>query len=208
MGIQMALFGNKAVQSRIDEAVKIIDKMTEGDFTGHIETSGSDVVVPLMRALKNSQTTLERRVSEGRRNTDTGAEQRALLDMMTQYLERIAKGDIPPKIIDDYKNEYSALKNNMNATIDMLNEARHVSDENQRVKAALDNVTANVMIADNERNIIYMNKSVSEMLARAEGDVRKVLPNFNASRLLGSNMDQFHKNPAHQRNNRCIPEES
>lgn len=195
----MALFGNKAVQSRIDEAVKIIDKMTEGDFTGHIETSGSDVVVPLMRALKNSQTTLERRVSEGRRNTDTGAEQRALLDMMTQYLERIAKGDIPPKIIDDYKNEYSALKNNMNATIDMLNEARHVSDENQRVKAALDNVTANVMIADNERNIIYMNKSVSEMLARVEGDVRKVLPNFNASRLMGSNMDQFHKNPAHQR---------
>jgi len=195
----MALFGNNALRSRVDDAVKIIDKMTVGDFTGHIETSGSDVVVPLMRALKKSQETLERRASEGRRDTDTSAEQRVLLDITTKYMERIATGDIPPKITDDYKGEYNALKNNINATIDMLNEARRSSDENQRIRIALDNVTTNVMIADNERNIIYMNTSVAEMLANAESDVRKVLPNFNASRLLGSNMDQFHKNPAHQK---------
>jgi methyl-accepting chemotaxis protein len=47
----MALFGNKAIQSRTDEAVKIIDKMAAGDFTGHIETSGSGVVAPIMWAL-------------------------------------------------------------------------------------------------------------------------------------------------------------
>uniref|UniRef100_UPI00358EEBB7 PAS domain-containing protein n=1 Tax=Crenothrix polyspora TaxID=360316 RepID=UPI00358EEBB7 len=196
----MALFGNKEVQSRIAEAVKIIDTMSAGNFTGPIDTSGSDIVVPLMRALKNNLITQERRATEGRRVTDTSAEQRRLIDMMTEYLERIAKGDLPPKVTDAYKGEYSALKNNMNATIDMLNEARHVSVENQRLKAALDNATTNVMIADNERNIVYMNKSVGAMLAVAESDVRKVLPDFNASRLLGSNMDQFHKNPAHQKN--------
>jgi methyl-accepting chemotaxis protein len=70
--------------------------------------------------------------------------------------------------------------------------------ENTRIRCALDNVKTNVMIADNERNIIYMNRAVCETLSRAEADLRKVLPHFNASRLLGANMDQFHKNPGHQ----------
>jgi len=71
---------------------------------------------------------------------------------------------------------------------------------NLRVKNALDNVTTNVMIADPDGNIVYMNTSVTEMLSRAEADVRKVLPNFDVRRLMGANFDGFHKNPAHQRN--------
>lgn len=71
--------------------------------------------------------------------------------------------------------------------------------ENARIKVALDNVTTNVMLADNDRNIVYMNKSVSEMLVRAEADIRKSLPQFDARKLLGNNMDMFHRNPAHQR---------
>lgn len=70
---------------------------------------------------------------------------------------------------------------------------------NARIKSALDNVSANVMIADNDLNIIYMNRTVSEMLSRAEADIRKQLPNFDAGRLMGANIDVFHKNPAHQR---------
>ncbi|WP_331488597.1 methyl-accepting chemotaxis protein [Parachitinimonas caeni] len=71
--------------------------------------------------------------------------------------------------------------------------------ENARIKAALDNVSANVMIADNERRIIYMNPAVLQMLRRAENDIRKALPQFDTSKLLGHSMDAFHKNPAHQR---------
>ena len=77
----MALFGNKAVQSRIDEAVKIIDKMTESDFIGHIETSGTDIVVPLMRALKNTQTTFIKKSEEAGRDKESNAELKALLDL-------------------------------------------------------------------------------------------------------------------------------
>mgnify|MGYP003385141104 CR=1 FL=1 len=68
-----------------------------------------------------------------------------------------------------------------------------------RIKSALDNATTNVMIADNERNIVYMNKTVEAMLAAAAPDIRKDLPNFNASTLIGTNIDSFHKNPMHQR---------
>ncbi|WP_199104202.1 methyl-accepting chemotaxis protein [Aquitalea sp. ASV11] len=76
---------------------------------------------------------------------------------------------------------------------------RAVAAENARIRSALDNVTTNVMIADNDRNIIYLNHSVMDMLTNAEADLRKALPNFSARHVLGGSMDMFHRNPAHQR---------
>jgi methyl-accepting chemotaxis protein len=70
---------------------------------------------------------------------------------------------------------------------------------NARIKAALDNVSANVMLADADLNIIYLNKTVDRMFHEAEADIRKDLPNFRADQLLGANIDSFHRNPAHQR---------
>ena len=78
-------------------------------------------------------------------------------------------------------------------------EQKRISDENTRVRLALDACSANTMIADNDQNVIYTNEAVSGMLRIAESDVRKDLPNFTASKVLGSNIDIFHKNPAHQR---------
>ena len=65
--------------------------------------------------------------------------------------------------------------------------------------AALDFVSTNVMIADTDYKITYMNEGVRKLLAEAESEIRKDLPNFNASQLIGGSLDLFHKNPAHQR---------
>lgn len=80
-----------------------------------------------------------------------------------------------------------------------VNEARRVANESLRIQIALDNVATSVMIADNDRNIIYMNRSVDEMFKNAEKDIRKDLPNFTQATLRGTNIDSFHKNPAHQK---------
>jgi methyl-accepting chemotaxis protein len=72
------------------------------------------------------------------------------------------------------------------------------ASETLRLKIALDNVSSGVMVADTERNIIYINKSVERILREAESEIRKVLPAFSADKLLGTNIDQFHKNPSHQ----------
>lgn len=77
---------------------------------------------------------------------------------------------------------------------------RKVSDTNARVKQALDTVSGNTMIADADFNIIYMNEAVTGMMRNAQGDIRKDLPNFDSSNLVGQNIDIFHKNPSHQRN--------
>jgi methyl-accepting chemotaxis protein len=82
---------------------------------------------------------------------------------------------------------------------DRLQAAARAAGENIRIKSALDNCSTNVMIADGERNIIYMNKTVTSMLQNAEADLRKALPSFSVNKLLGGSIDQFHKNPEHQK---------
>ena len=79
-----------------------------------------------------------------------------------------------------------------------LAESNRINNENLRIKIGLDNVSTGVMIADNARNIIYVNKSVVEILSTAEADIRKQLPNFSATNLIGANIDGFHANPTHQ----------
>jgi methyl-accepting chemotaxis protein len=69
-----------------------------------------------------------------------------------------------------------------------------------RVQAALEVVTSNVMIADADNIFVFMNKAVEAMLSRAESDLRKELPNFETRKVVGSSVDIFHKNPAHQKN--------
>ncbi len=77
-------------------------------------------------------------------------------------------------------------------------ETKRTADEMTRVKIALDNVSTGVMIADNQRNIIYTNNSVVRLLKDAEAGIRQQLPNFSADDLVGTNIDAFHRDPTHQ----------
>ncbi len=75
-----------------------------------------------------------------------------------------------------------------------------MSSSNRAQLESLEVVTANIMIADEKLNIRYMNTAVKELLKEAESDLKKELPRFEFSKLIGSNIDIFHKNPGHQRN--------
>ncbi|MGV3468799.1 MULTISPECIES: methyl-accepting chemotaxis protein [unclassified Limnobacter] len=76
---------------------------------------------------------------------------------------------------------------------------RKTALENLAIRIALDSVTTNVMIANNQGHITYLNNSLNTMMTRNEDMIRKSLPNFNVRKLIGANIDIFHKNPAHQR---------
>lgn len=71
-------------------------------------------------------------------------------------------------------------------------------DELQRTTLAIQALRAHVMVADQNNVIVALNPSVERMLRAAESDIRKELPAFSVERLLGSNMDVFHRNPGHQ----------
>jgi methyl-accepting chemotaxis protein len=58
------------------------------------------------------------------------------LNVAANYVDRISKGDIPPKIIDAYQGDFNEIKNNLNQAIDAVNAL--VTDAGLLVSAAVD----------------------------------------------------------------------
>jgi methyl-accepting chemotaxis protein len=119
------------------------------------------------------------------------------------YFDKISQGYYDNRIAVKNEDEIGKVLNALRSMQIKLgfdiNDARRRADESSRITNALDNASTGIMIADNELNIIYLNKSVQTMLKNAEADIRKELPNFSADNLLGANIDTFHKTPMHQR---------
>ncbi len=49
------------------------------------------------------------------------------LNVAANYVDRIAKGDTPPKITDSYNGDFNAIKNNLNLAIDAINDQAAVA---------------------------------------------------------------------------------
>ena len=56
--------------------------------------------------------------------------------MSAEYVDRISKGDIPPKITDTYNGDFNEIKNNLNTCIDAVNAL--VADTALLTKAAVE----------------------------------------------------------------------
>lgn len=80
-----------------------------------------------------------------------------------------------------------------------LTEGRRQAEESLQLQVALDKVNSPIMMADNNRNIFYMNEAVQRLFTNAGNDLRKDLPHFDETALLGGSIDQFHKDPSHQK---------
>lgn len=76
---------------------------------------------------------------------------------------------------------------------------RWFSKNNPIEATALYHSSLNVMMADTNYNITYINEALRAFLKCAEKDIRKFLPHFNVDTLIGTNIDVFHKNPGHIR---------
>lgn len=59
----------------------------------------------------------------------------APINVTAEYVERIGKGDIPPKITDTYYGDFNEIKNNLNGCIDNINAL--VADANALEQAAV-----------------------------------------------------------------------
>jgi methyl-accepting chemotaxis protein len=91
------------------------------------------------------------------------------------------------KVLDAFKT--AQVKNSFSAA-----EAKRTADKNLRIRIGLDNVSRSIVIIDEQRNIIYSNKAAQEMFAAIEIDIREDLPHFDASKMIGQNIDGFHAN--------------
>jgi len=76
---------------------------------------------------------------------------------------------------------------------------RRLDREMTTLKNSLDNATSNVLMCDRNLTITYINKAAQDKLKALESEIRKVLPSFNADKIVGTCIDAFHKTPSHQR---------
>ncbi|TRX01641.1 methyl-accepting chemotaxis protein [Candidatus Methylobacter oryzae] len=124
------------------------------------------------------------------------------LDTAQQVAGAIADGDLSSRIDIHQKDEIGELLRSMNTMqqqlLERITAERKAADETLRVKIALDNVSTGVMIADNDRNIIYANKSVINTLHKTNATIKGSLLKFSIDSLIGRNMDDFHEKSAHQ----------
>ncbi|WP_027149860.1 methyl-accepting chemotaxis protein [Methylobacter tundripaludum] len=115
--------------------------------------------------------------------------------------KEIAKGDLSRSIqleADDKDSLLHAIKNMQQKLLASRTAEHKAAEEILRIKIALDNTSIGIMIADNERNIIYANKSVVNALGKIEAEIRKQIPAFSADALIGTSMDSFYQNPSQQ----------
>ncbi len=116
-------------------------------------------------------------------------------------LERIGSGALDNEIVVRSSDEMGRILDGLNhMQTDLrtrIEREREVARVNERIKQALDSSGASVMITDQDLNIIYVNRSATSLMASAESQFRRELPAFEASKVLGSSIDVFHKNPAH-----------
>jgi len=56
------------------------------------------------------------------------------LNVTAEYVDRISKGDMPPKITDEYKGDFNEIKNNLNQCIDAV--TRLIADANALAASA------------------------------------------------------------------------
>jgi methyl-accepting chemotaxis protein len=71
--------------------------------------------------------------------------------------------------------------------------------ENARVRTALDKAGANIVLADEQLNIVYVNEAAQQLFRGMQAELKRARPGFDADKLLGASLDLFHDNPAQQR---------
>ena len=82
------------------------------------------------------------------------------LNMSAEYMDRISKGDIPPKITDTYNGDFNEVKNNLNVCIDAISR----------------------LVADGvglTQNMLEGKLAARADAAKHQGDFRKVIEGFN-----------------------------
>jgi methyl-accepting chemotaxis protein len=202
-----ALFLGRILAAPISELSNTVKKITStGDFSIRVKNTNKDEVGQAAAGLNDLLSSLGSCFGEAN-NVLTG----------------VSENDLSRRLEKNYNGDMNTLANGMNSTIDQLNQMQNdqkiqtekvneSAQESQRlmkvaqdeaiiygrIKQALDACSTNIMIADEGNNIAYMNDSVIEMMRNAESDIKQDLPRFEVDTLMNSNIDVFHKTPAHQ----------
>jgi methyl-accepting chemotaxis protein len=70
-----------------------------------------------------------------------------------------------------------------------------VMDDLDVAKSILEHAPLNIMMADADENIVFVNRRAREVLAGLETELAKYLPGFRADQVVGGSIHRYHQNP-------------
>ncbi len=119
------------------------------------------------------------------------------LSQVIQIFRNIGEGKFDNDITIKTKDEIGELLTELSVLQTRLNDdittVRNHAVETDRIKTALDVASTSVMMVDADNNIIYVNEAAQRMFVDIENGLQVVIPEFDASRLSGSNITALFK---------------
>ncbi|MEI6744328.1 MAG: methyl-accepting chemotaxis protein [Methylococcaceae bacterium] len=91
-----------------------------------------------------------------------------------------------------------SIKNMQEKLLVRRTEERQAAAEILRIKIGLDNASKGIMMADNNRNLVYFNDAAKKILQQYATEIEGKEPYFDVENLIGLNIDRFHQNSGHQ----------
>ena len=134
----------EAIEALISDAYQLAQAAIEGDLSVRADTRKHQG--DFRRIIEGVNETLDAVIDP--------------LNMAAEYVDRIAKGDIPPRITGLYNGDFNEIKNNLNQCIDAINAL--IDDTDALVEAA-----------------IAGRLSTRADLERHQGDFRKIVAGIN-----------------------------
>lgn len=106
--ILIALFVSKNINSGLDKIRELLESITHSIVNGKLDARGNtnDVSVDFRPIVSSTNSLIDSFVKP--------------INVTAEYVDRISKGDLPPKIIDEYKGDFNEIKHNLNQLIDNL----------------------------------------------------------------------------------------
>ncbi len=150
-GIFLALLITRSITKPLTQIMAIADDIAEGELDKDIAIRRKDEIGRLADTFRNMQDKIKRVLKErsniiraiqegkldfrGDEDAFSGVWREVIVglnqvtdsfkmpcDMASTYIERIAKGDIPEKITQEYKGDFNQIRNNLNILIDNISD--------------------------------------------------------------------------------------
>jgi methyl-accepting chemotaxis protein len=108
IAIGLGIFFGKNISSTINSSIGEVERLIAGTLDGKLDMRGDagKINFEFRPIIKGINQLLDAVIGP--------------LNVAAEYIDRISKGDIPPKITDNYKGDFNEIKNNINNCIDGL----------------------------------------------------------------------------------------
>lgn len=111
---------------------------------------------------------------------------------LSEGVARISDGDLETPVALKRKDELGSLGQAIDG---MRQDLAKQMGTSAIFRSAVESASTNIMIADNDHNVVYMNGVIRGMFARAEVDIKKDMPFFSSESIMGNSIHRYHKDP-------------